>query len=123
MKKTIKLSESDLHRIVMESVQQVINEIGDTPKGQYMLGRLQGRQAATGNRQQAMDTMSYANKQRGSRTPKNFQDHDVMTTANNMGVRDERNPQLSQDRMADGSNIGNYEGNVRTNYLRGVSKF
>lgn len=123
MKKTIRLSESDLHRVIMESVQQVINEIGDTPKGQYMLGRLQGRQSANGNRQQAMDTMSYAVKQRGSRTPKNFQDHDVMTTANNMGVRDERNPQLSQDMMADGSNIGNYEGNVRTNYLRGVSKF
>ena len=123
MKRTIRLTESDLHRIVMESVQQVINEIGDTPKGQYMLGRLQGRQAANGNRQQAMNTMSYATKQQGSRTPKNFQYHDVMTTANNMGNRDEKDPQLSQDRMTDGSNIGNFEANVRTNYLRDVSKF
>jgi len=37
------LTESDLHTLVMESVKRIINEIGDTPKGQYMLGRLDGR--------------------------------------------------------------------------------
>ena len=30
-----------MHRIVKESVNRVLNEIGDTAKGQYMLGRLQ----------------------------------------------------------------------------------
>lgn len=41
-KRTIRLTESDLHRIVRQCVNEVmaINEIGDTPKGQYMLGRL-----------------------------------------------------------------------------------
>lgn len=39
-KKLIKLTESDLHRIVKESVNKMLNEIGDTPKGQYTLGRL-----------------------------------------------------------------------------------
>ena len=39
-KKLIRLTESDLHRIVKESVDNLLNEIGDTPKGQYALGRL-----------------------------------------------------------------------------------
>lgn len=42
-KNLIRLTESDLHRIVEESVKQIINEIGDTPRGQYMLGRLAGK--------------------------------------------------------------------------------
>lgn len=33
MKQRIRLTESDLHRIVKESVKKVINEIGDTQKG------------------------------------------------------------------------------------------
>lgn len=40
MKKRIRLSESDLHRIVEESVKQMVNEIGDTRKGQENLGKL-----------------------------------------------------------------------------------
>ena len=43
MKRTIRLTESDLHRIVMESVKQAINEIGDTDEGQYDLGRAAAR--------------------------------------------------------------------------------
>jgi len=43
MKTLIRLTEEDLHRIVKESVKNILNEIGDTPKGQYMLGRLTGK--------------------------------------------------------------------------------
>lgn len=46
MKRTIKLTENDLHRIVIESVKQAINEIGDTDEGQYDLGRAAGRRYA-----------------------------------------------------------------------------
>jgi len=42
-KKLIRLTESDLHRIVKESVNKIINEIGDTPRGQYALGAVDGR--------------------------------------------------------------------------------
>ena len=122
-KKLIRLTESDLHKIVKESVNKILNEIGDTAKGQYMLGRLQGRQMGNGNRQQAMNTQNYANKQLGSRTPQNFQTYDAAETANQMGYNDERNPQHSQDIMNNGGSIGNYQANVRNNYLRGVSKF
>ena len=44
-KKLIRLTESDLHRIVKESVNRVLNEIGNTSKGQYILGRAQARRA------------------------------------------------------------------------------
>ena len=43
-KHRVKLTESDLHRIVKESVKKVLNEISDTPKGQHILGRLNARQ-------------------------------------------------------------------------------
>lgn len=41
--KLIRLTESDLHRIVRESVNKVLNEIGDTHLGQYQLGRTYAR--------------------------------------------------------------------------------
>ena len=45
-----RLAEGDLHRIVKESVNRVLNEIGDTPKGQYMLGRLYQRSSSIGSK-------------------------------------------------------------------------
>ena len=42
-KKLIRLTESDLHKIVKESVHKIINEIGDTEKGQDALGQVYGR--------------------------------------------------------------------------------
>lgn len=110
-------------RNVKESIDRRLNEIGDTAKGQYMLGRLQGRQMGNGNRQQGMNTHNYASRQLGSRTPRNFQTYDAAETANEMGYQDERFPQLSQDMMTNGGSIGNYQANVRNNYLRGVSEF
>ena len=41
--KSIILTETDIHNLVIESVRRVINEIGDTPKGQYRLGGLDAR--------------------------------------------------------------------------------
>ena len=126
-KKQIRLTESDLKQIIKESVNKILNEIGDTAKGQYMLGRLQGRQSKRGNRQQAMNTQDYATRQRtnkfGGRKPNNFQTYDAYETSNGLGVKDETNPQLSQDMVTNGGSIGNYYSNVRNNYLRGVSKF
>ena len=44
-KRLIRLTESDLHRIVKESVNMILNEIGDTAKGQYALGQVSQRAA------------------------------------------------------------------------------
>ena len=61
-KKLIKLTESDLHRIVKESVNKVLNEIGDTTKGQYMLGRLAARTKMKGDN--ISDIKKYASNRR-----------------------------------------------------------
>ena len=42
-KQIIRLTESDLHRIVKESVNNILKEIGDTPRGQYALGQVSQR--------------------------------------------------------------------------------
>lgn len=44
-KNTISISESDLRKIVSESVKKVLNEIGDTEKGQRLLGMAGARRA------------------------------------------------------------------------------
>jgi hypothetical protein len=49
-KKLIRLTEQDLHRIVKESVDRILNEVGDTKRGQYMLGRLAKRQSDGGGK-------------------------------------------------------------------------
>lgn len=49
-KNKIRLTESQLHRIIKESVKSVLNEIGDTNRGQYMLGRLRNRQSNQGSK-------------------------------------------------------------------------
>lgn len=43
MKQRIRLTEGELHRIIENSVRKVINEIGDTKRGSYMLGRAASR--------------------------------------------------------------------------------
>ena len=45
MRKIIRLTESDLHRIIAETVKSAINEIGDTDKGQYALGAASARRS------------------------------------------------------------------------------
>ena len=47
-KNTIKINESQLKKIVSESLKNIVNEIGDTVNGQYMIGRAAARRAAQG---------------------------------------------------------------------------
>lgn len=42
----IKLSESEFMEVIKESVRQLVNEVFDTPKGQFMAGRLAARKMA-----------------------------------------------------------------------------
>ena len=64
MKKAIRLTESDLHRIVKESVNRVLNEIGGTHpsgEGNYALALDAARKArALGREQQAANFENYA---------------------------------------------------------------
>ena len=61
-KKLIRLTESDLHRIVRESVNKVLNEIGDTKRGQYHFGRASMRRFNMGDYDKAGEIGRYAEK-------------------------------------------------------------
>ena len=60
MKKRIKLTESDLHRVIKESVKRVLNEVGETEKGQNLLGQLNMRKRLGRKHNQADEVMRYA---------------------------------------------------------------
>ena len=80
-KKLIRLTESDLHRIVKESVNRVLNEIGDTNRGQYHLGRAAMRRVNMGDYDDAREIDRYAAKQRG--------DNASMERYNLIGTKDQ----------------------------------
>ena len=73
-KKLIRLTESDLHKIVKESVNKIINEIGDTPKGQFMLGRAYRRAEKRGDKDTAVRASNKAwdGSEGGGRNYRNF---------------------------------------------------
>jgi len=74
-RKLIRLTEQDLHKIVKESVNRVLNEIGDTPKGQYMLGRLYQRSSSVGskpNRYAWYDAFKKAGKMNNGKPSESF---------------------------------------------------
>ena len=52
-KKLIRLTESDLHRFIKESVNEVLNEIGDSEKSHEYLGTISGYYEAQGNSDKA----------------------------------------------------------------------
>ena len=49
MKRTIRLTESDLHRVIKESVKRILRESGDSDRGQYMMGRALRRASDRGD--------------------------------------------------------------------------
>ena len=59
MKRIVRLTESDLHRLVETSVRRALNEIGDTQRGQYMLGRVAGRAKDRGDKDVYRNAKSY----------------------------------------------------------------
>ena len=84
----IKLSESELYDVINEAVSNVLgsqlNEIGDTEKGQYALGKLEGRKDSSGDKQGAGNVNYYALLRRLEKKP--FKDIEGMVSAN-MKVR------------------------------------
>ena len=65
MKKLIRLTESDLHRIVKESVKRVLNEVGETPNGQRKLGALQARKVINADGDSVDDLFNNQSKEGG----------------------------------------------------------
>ena len=96
-KKLIRLTEGDLHRIVKESVNKILNEIGNTPKYQYLLGSLAARQNRnnldlydpddfdySGESDDMFDTLNYAADER----KKHPEIEDELQNFHNLGFED-----------------------------------
>ena len=81
MRNIIRLTENDLHKIVENTLQQVLKEYGDSPKGQKKLGRLCARKNQEDvfwtdpirRTPEAQEIFNYAKKQNGGRPSKQFQ--------------------------------------------------
>jgi hypothetical protein len=61
-KKLIRLNESDLHRIIKESVNEVLNELGDSDRIHNYLGTISGYYEAQGNRDKANRAFNLSNR-------------------------------------------------------------
>lgn len=119
-KKLIRLTEQDLHRIVKESVNRVLNEIGDTPRGQYMLGRLQGRQIKNGDGDSAAKTAKYASSEQDKFYPNDMGNYEDLSYSHLLGFEDEK-----YHEPYDNSKFinQNYPRKFRATHLNGISKF
>lgn len=66
MKHVVRLTESDLHRIIVESVKKLINESGESDEGQYDYGRASARRyirsIEADNQEDAVRHSEYADK-------------------------------------------------------------
>ena len=64
MKRTIKLTESKLRGMIQEAVKCALNEIGDTKRGQYHLGRAAMRRFNMKDYDKSGEIGRYAEKKR-----------------------------------------------------------
>ena len=75
-KRLIRLTESDLHRIVKETVNRILTEVGETDSGQEILGRLAGRKSFNGD-SGYFDVNDYAKEKRNG----DFKKQDIYAKA------------------------------------------
>ncbi len=86
--KEIKLSESELKQVIKEAATKLIKEYGDTPKGQYNLGKLAARQRYRDNdTHKAARTEYYA----GFHAPEDDRKYKQWARAGEVGYHDGRN--------------------------------
>lgn len=126
----ILLNESDITYLVKEAVSRVLNEVGDTIKGQYRLGRLDGRyikkmrysktdDESLMNAKKAEDISDYAHNQLSSSISSNKlnnpDDLSLMLKAYKLGYEDE----VYGDALGYSDDENDLE--FRKKYLDGVS--
>ena len=119
MKQKIRLSEADLHRIVKESVNRVLNEIGDTPRGQYMLGRLKGRQLKNGDRKSAARTSTYSSSEQDKYYPNDMDNYEDLSYSNLLGFMEEKYDEPFENEFMN----QDYPRKFKATHLNGITKF
>lgn len=102
MKRKIRLTESELRNIVAESIKNVLNEIGDTHRGQYMLGRVAGR------------TPNSVNNDAFNRRKQPWSEMDDFAD----GYADQRNIDNSDDVWRKSSAYSRMQSNYQTNAIK-----
>lgn len=74
----LQLTENTLNQLIKETIEETLNEIGDTNYGQYMLGRLTRRKFIDGAQNDSSDEIrGYAEKQRGQMNDVDKSDRNV----------------------------------------------
>ena len=100
----VRLTESELHNLVREKATQIIKEIGDTPLGQYHLGRLYGRKVDQDNDDEASDVRGYAFNKRWEKNPMDMDDSE-MQDAFDQGNEDQSAVERANRNMRDNATI------------------
>lgn len=100
MKKIVRLTESDLHRLVENSVRRALTEIGDTQKGQYMLGRVAGRAKANKDKDTYMAAKNHCPEDPAA-DDKKVADKLFRRHAFKQGMEDQEDYQYYRDREND----------------------
>ena len=86
-KKVVRLTEAKLKQMIAEAVQETLNEYGETPNAQFMLGRLAARKhMQRGNGEHGDDAYNRIRDYARSRNPRPVHDE-----AFNDGYADEYN--------------------------------
>lgn len=111
MNRITRLTESDLHRIVKESVNRILNEVGNTKRGQYLLGRLKNRQSNGGGKFlrgiNYNDASDYAYKANGNSYSNDYQE----------GYEDEEKYGRNADSTWDGDKYRRIKFNYDTKHM------
>lgn len=89
-KKIIRITESDVHRMVMETVGKILNEVGETDGGQELLGRLAAKKSFGGNYNDYSNVMDYAKGKRNGDLKKSDKFAKAFNTEKER-LRDEKN--------------------------------
>ena len=112
----IRLTENELKEIIKESVRQIIEESGETLRGQWKMGKAARRQEKRGNYDRAAEIKDYARER----------SVDVLRSKRKDGIHgnDEFEDEVMRD-LRDASFSHGYEGTRKKvgDVLRGMKKY
>jgi hypothetical protein len=137
MKQRIRLTESKLRNLISESVRHCLNEIGDTHRGQYALGRVYGRKRNDKFENERYQNMAWerANKRSLDDFSKGYDDQqennrykikfnsDVMAMRDDNALKDKFINWMESDSVAMQQVVDYYQGNDKSGRMNTIHAF
>jgi hypothetical protein len=137
MKQRIKLTENQLKQVISESIKHCLNEIGDTHRGQYALGRVYGRNRGDhfedaryedmswgkANRNNTDDFFKGVDDQRGNNMSNIKFHNDIMVMCDNDELRRKFINWMESDSVAMQQVVNYYQGNDKTGRMNTIHAF